>query len=88
MIENPYSALWQALRQDQQDRLPQGWRMGQVTRKAPLELAVDGLSLPARQLQTNSSLQGGFERGDQVLLLDTSGQGQSFLILCKVAQTE
>ena len=43
-MENPYAALWQALRQDQQDRLPQGWRMGRVTRKTPLELAVDGLS--------------------------------------------
>lgn len=85
-MENPYSALWQALRQDQQDRLPQGWRMGRVTRKAPLELLVEGLSIPAPQLQTNSGLRGGFELGDQVLLLDTSGQGQSFLILCKVAQ--
>lgn len=84
-MENPYSELWQALRQDQQDRLPQGWRMGQVTRKIPLELAVNGLSISAEQLQTNSGLRGGFELGDQVLLLDTSGQGQSFLILCKVA---
>ena len=40
-MENPYAALWQALR-------------------------------------------GGFELGDRLLLLDTSGQGQSFLILCKV----
>ncbi len=83
-MENPYAALWQALRQDQQDRLPQGWRMGRVTRKTPLELAVDGLTIPAGQLQTNGALRGGFELGDRLLLLDTSGQGQSFLILCKV----
>ena len=84
-MENPYSELWQALRQDQQDWLPQGWRMGQVTRKIPLELAVNGLSISAEQLQTNSGLRGGLALGDQVLLLDTSGQGQSVLILCKVA---
>ncbi len=84
-MESPYAALWEALRQDQADRLPQGWRMGRVTRRKPLEITAGGIPLTKDSLTINSIFRGAeFQLGEQVLLLDTSGQGQSFLILCRV----
>lgn len=84
MEGNPYAAFWKEVRQDTGERLPVGHRRGRVTRRSPLRLEVDGMDVEARELQVAAPLRGGLEEGDSVLLLDTSGDGQRFIVLCKV----
>lgn len=84
MEGNPFAAFWGEVRQDAGERLPVGHRMGRVTQRSPLRLDVDGLPIEAPELQISHALRGGLEAGDTVLLLDTTGDGQRFIVLCKV----
>lgn len=84
MQDNPYSSILNLFRKDNAGRSVASWRTGVIRSLSPLSVELSGNTLSGSELQYNPQiLSGGLYVGDTVVLLQ-SGDGQQYIILCKV----
>lgn len=84
MQDNPYSSILNLFREDNDDRSVAAWRTGIIRGLSPLSVELSGNTLSGSELQYNPQiLNGELYAGDTVILLQ-SGDGQQYIILCKV----
>lgn len=89
MQDNPYSSIINLWRKDGGERAVSPWRLGRVVSRSPVAVRIGKETLSGAELLVNPRLLRSEREddliypNDRVVLLQ-SGDGQQFVVLCKV----